>query len=152
MNMRRYLAIPIVLAVFGFTAGVLLSDEPAPPPAKNGKHCGPGHHCAKIGLNLTDEQKAKVKEIRTDSRAKVHAVLTPEQLAKLDAVKGEGFKARREAWKEVRASLTDEQKASIKDIRKAGLEAFKAVLTPEQLEKLKAWHAAHATCTTKPAA
>jgi Spy/CpxP family protein refolding chaperone len=91
-------------------------------------------------LNLTDEQKAKVKEIR--AKYGMDSVLTDEQKkARKDAVeaaKKDGktgrdvFKAAADAVK-----LTDEQKETIKKNGKTMMDEIKKILTDEQKEKLK---------------
>ena len=65
-------------------------------------------------LNLTDEQKGKVKELNKRNKA--------------EKAKIEGD-----------ATLTPEQKsAKLKEIKKEQSKSFKAILTPEQIEKFKA--------------
>jgi Spy/CpxP family protein refolding chaperone len=61
-------------------------------------------------LNLSDEQKAQMKEIRESTRAKIDAVLTNEQKAKIRAI-------RQEARKEMDAVLTPEQRAQLQQQR-----------------------------------
>ncbi len=91
-------------------------------------------------LNLTDEQKTKLKDLR--AKYGPDSVLTDEQKkAKTDAVEAakkdgkKGFellKAGRDAVK-----LTDEQKTKLKESLKTLMEESKKILTPEQQEKLK---------------
>ena len=92
-------------------------------------------------LNLTDEQEAKIADIRKDFRTKngealkelasvakeemekVGAVLTPEQKTKLATLKEERKEARQECLAHRIANLkeldlTDEQKTKLADIRK----------------------------------
>ncbi len=100
-------------------------------------------------IDLTDDEVAKITDIRKEFRPKIvkaldnlKGILTPEQ-AKL---REEGLKAGK-SRKEVFASLnlTDEQKAKVeavgKEVRvlaKEEIEKMRAVLDPEQQEKLAA--------------
>jgi len=107
-------------------------------------------------LNLTDEQKAKVDDLRkelgpkfAEIQKKREGVLTDEnKKARDEAVKAarDAGKSPEEAYRAGRnaVKLTDEQIAKMKEIQKeAGalekdrLEKFKAVLTPEQKEQLE---------------
>jgi Spy/CpxP family protein refolding chaperone len=93
-------------------------------------------------LNLTDEQKSKIKDLR--AKFGRDSVLTDEQKkARTDAVEAakkdgkndrEAFRAGAEA---VRKLLTDDQKTKIRDNVKTGMEEFKKILTDEQKEKLE---------------
>lgn len=65
-------------------------------------------------LNLTEDQKSKIKELNKKNKA---------DKAKLEAD----------------ASITADQKAAkLKDLKKEQSKAFKAILTPQQLETYKA--------------
>jgi Spy/CpxP family protein refolding chaperone len=67
-------------------------------------------------LNLTDDQKSKVKELSKKNKA---------EKAKIEAD----------------ATLAADQKAAkLKDLKKENSKAFKAILTPQQLETYKATH------------
>ena len=107
-------------------------------------------------LDLTDEQKEVIAKLVEDSREKLHAdikaVLTPEQIEKLQQMRDDGairgFAA---------LDLTEEQKAAIEEIREkartdaeaaetrqarreimqAAHEEVLSVLTEEQIEKLE---------------
>jgi Spy/CpxP family protein refolding chaperone len=89
-------------------------------------------------LNLTPEQKARMKQMRQESRAEIEQILTPEQKAKLQAMKAKK-KGMRKGWKEL--NLTAEQEAKIKALRASKKGKFEAILTPAQkaeLAKMKA--------------
>jgi Spy/CpxP family protein refolding chaperone len=120
------------------------------------KHHGHGPWGMLKGLNLTDEQKAKVKELRKEYQPKFKeaagSVLTTDQKkARDDAIKAakDAGKKGPEVFKAARAAvkLTDEQKAKMKEVikplRKEFREKVKAILTPEQQEQLKAKIAKH---------
>ena len=114
------------------------------------------------GLNLTDDQKAKLEEIKTEYAPKVKEVgqkaagiLTPEQKTArqeaLKAAKAAG-KTPKEARKEAQAAvkLTEAQKVKLGEARKAGFALRKeirgkvlAILTPEQKAQLNSQHKQH---------
>lgn len=106
----------------------------------------------KMGLNLSDDQKAKIREIVKARRQQVKAVLTADQLKGLQDARGQGREARIAARQAVRASLTADQKAKIHQIRLDARQQIKAVLTPDQIAKIKAWRQAHRQQGAKAAA
>jgi len=65
------------------------------------------------GLNLTDEQKTQIKQIRTDSRSQMEAVKADTSLA------------------------ADAKQAKIREIRKGSHQQMLKVLTPEQRKQMK---------------
>jgi Spy/CpxP family protein refolding chaperone len=81
------------------------------------------------GLNLTDEQKAKVEAVARDLLAvfrdeldKIHSVLSPEQQEKLEAIKEERAERVRDRMARAIANyrdlnLTEEQKTAINNVR-----------------------------------
>ncbi|MCY7273594.1 MAG: Spy/CpxP family protein refolding chaperone, partial [Phormidesmis sp. CAN_BIN44] len=85
-------------------------------------------------LNLTDDQKARLKTIRDNTRQQIEGILTPEQRAKLQADRGQGMK-RGQGWKSL--NLTDDQKAKLKAIRQASRTQMDSVLTPEQRSQMQ---------------
>lgn len=91
-------------------------------------------------LNLTDAQKAQLKQIRESTKSKIRAVLTTEQQTQFDAARQATGK-RGGIMKSL--NLTSDQKAQIKDIMKASREQMKSVLTPEQQAQLQQMHRAH---------
>jgi Spy/CpxP family protein refolding chaperone len=117
----------------------------------------PGKEWQKKGqfqkLNLTPEQKVKMKEIGRSTRAQIEAVLTPEQKTKLQAAMAER-KAQRQAQRQqgqgerqerrgkkgdifASLNLTETQKNQIKQIRESSKQQMQAVLTPEQQAQMK---------------
>jgi Spy/CpxP family protein refolding chaperone len=141
------LALAVALTIVGRLSA---ADDKACPTTK------PHHHAMGTpwdvlkGLNLTDDQKAKVKELRKEYgpkfKAAADSVLTADQReAREDAVKAakaegkkgpEVGKAAMEAVK-----LTDDQKAKMKEVmkplHKEVHEKLMAILTSEQKEQLK---------------
>ena len=104
-------------------------------------------------LNLTDAQKAQLASIESDTRAKVTAVLTPDQQTQLNAALANpapnaganaapGSPGRGHAHGMMRAlrglNLTDAQRAQIRTIMHSQHQAMLAVLTPDQQAQLKA--------------
>ncbi|MEN6407301.1 MAG: Spy/CpxP family protein refolding chaperone [Thermoguttaceae bacterium] len=114
------------------------------------------------GITLTDEQKAKVDELKVEygpklieARQKVSAGLTDEQKkARNEAAKAarDAGKTPQETRKDIEASLnlTDDQKAQMAEaqkefasLRKEVQKKAMAILTPEQQEQLKAARHGH---------
>ena len=84
-------------------------------------------------LNLTESQKAQLKEIRTQSRAQMDAVLTDAQKAQLKTMKEsrtQGGERDKGGWKQL--ELTADQKNQLKKIRESAKAKEQAVYTPEQ--------------------
>lgn len=75
-------------------------------------------------LNLTDAQKAQMKQIRDTIRQKIDAILTPEQRQLRDTA--------RQNRQRPNLNLSDAQKAQIKSIREDAKRQMDAILTPEQ--------------------
>src|SRR5580704_10382132 len=70
-------------------------------------------------LNLTDDQKAQMKKIHEDAKSQIEAVNND-------------------------SSLSDGQKhAKIQAIHRDTHKQVEAMLTPEQREKMRAWHQSH---------
>ena len=105
LGMVAALAIPVALA----------NSQATPAPQAAGKEMGMhgGLQAAVESLNLTDDQKAKVKDIFADAKTKRQAVSND-------------------------ASLSDEQKkAKMKELHSATMAKLNEVLTPEQQTELK---------------
>ena len=90
-------------------------DQSTPPAASQPAPRAHGHgESLFAGLNLSDDQKAQIKKIHEDARAKADAV-------KVDSL----------------LSATDKQ-AKIKEIHRSAMTQARGVLTPEQRQELKA--------------
>ncbi|MGH1393838.1 MAG: Spy/CpxP family protein refolding chaperone [Trichormus sp.] len=98
-------------------------------------------------LGLSEDQKAKIREIQNNARAQMQEVFTPEQKAKLEAARQER-RGQRQAGERPQAgqrrgkkmadlNLTDDQKARMRAIRENTKQQIEAVLTPEQRAKLQ---------------
>ncbi|QLE54718.1 Spy/CpxP family protein refolding chaperone [Nostoc sp. TCL26-01] len=94
-------------------------------------------------LGLTDDQKAKIKEIQRNTRTQMQAVFTPEQKAKLEAARQARQQGQRPPVGErpgkkfADLNLTDDQKAKLRAIRESSQKQIEALLTPEQRTKLQ---------------
>src|SRR5882762_2061265 len=75
LGMVAALAVPLAVA----------NSQAMPAPQTAGKEMGMhgGLQAAVESLNLTDDQKAKMKELHSATMAKLNEVLTPEQQAEL---------------------------------------------------------------------
>jgi len=106
LGMVAALAVPVALA----------NSQATPPPQAAGKEMGMhggGLQAAVESLNLTDDQKAKVKDIFADAKTKRQAVSSD-------------------------ASLNEEQKkAKMKELHAGTMAKLNEVLTPEQQTELK---------------
>lgn len=136
--MQRYLKLKITMntKVWSFLSGaiaLMIVASPIIPVFTNpavaeSTHQGRGFK--KLDqLNLTDEQKAKIKQIREATKQQIDAILTAEQK--------EQRRVAREQNKKTRLNLTEDQKAKIKAIRQDSKAQIEAVLTPEQKQKLQ---------------
>ena len=147
----RSLIAGMTVAVLMWVPGKILADEPAEGPPETVQD-----------LKLTEQQEAQIASIREESRPKVQdaakelaavvkeeiekvrGVLTPEQKAKVEALKDERQGRRSERLAERMAHLeeldpTDAEMEKIAEIRKEfrpkivmALEGLKGILTPEQ--------------------
>ncbi len=140
----------LALAVALTIVGKLAADDTAP--AKPRHHAMPSPFDVLKGLNLTDEQKAKVDDLKKEygpklkeAHQKLECLLTADQKkAREEAVKEAKAAGKKgpEVWKAAEAAvkLTDDQKAQMKKAHALGKEVrekIKAILTPEQQEALK---------------
>jgi len=147
----RILASVLALAVALTMVGKLWADDDKACPATK-----PHHHAMAMpwellkGLNLTDDQKAKVKELHKEYGPKFKAVAdgiltTDQQKARDDAVKAAKAEGKKgpEVWKAAMnaVKLTDDQKAKLmeamKPLHKEVHTKLLAILTSEQREQLK---------------
>lgn len=86
-------------------------------------------------LNLTDTQKAQMKQIREQTQAKILALLSSDQQKQFKAA----AQGNRESPMKVLRSLnlSAEQKQQIREIQRAQRQQTQAILTPEQQAKMK---------------
>jgi Spy/CpxP family protein refolding chaperone len=85
-------------------------------------------------LGLTDTQKAQIAEIRRNTKAKMDAVLTPQQREQLA-----NARQNRQDRRNIKASLnlTEDQKAQMRQIMESKKSQIDAVLTAEQRQQLQ---------------
>ncbi len=80
-------------------------------------------------LNLTDDQKAQIKQIRESASQQMNAIFTSEQKTQLEQA--------RQQHHRVKLNLTDDQKAQLKAIHESTESQINAVLTPTQQQQLQ---------------
>ncbi|BAY46816.1 hypothetical protein SAMD00079811_44310 [Scytonema sp. HK-05] len=88
-------------------------------------------------LNLTAEQKSQLQQIGQETRSQIESLLTPQQREQLRANASQAPRTGNRQAGTAQLNLSDEQIAKIKEIRKSSEERMQAVLTPEQLEKIR---------------
>lgn len=143
MNVKRFLLLPGALAIALSYAAPMLPVAAQTPTAPAEQH-----HKRGANLNLTEDQKTQLKQIREATRSQIDAILTPEQKAKLDAAKQQRQQGQQEQGQQgqrgqkprgmwASLNLTADQKARIKTIRQDAKQKMDAVLTAEQRQKLE---------------
>jgi periplasmic protein CpxP/Spy len=126
-------------------AGAMLLSAPALMSASNAQTAPTGNRTEKSAkhqqfqkqLNLSEAQKAQLKQIHTETRAQMEAVLTDSQKAQIKTMKesrGQGDR-QKGGWKQL--GRTEAQKTQIKAIREAAKSKSDLVFTPEQRELMK---------------
>lgn len=153
----------IALTLTATTFVVQAQDSsPSPLPGVDAQHkeWGPWQK-----LNLTADQKNQIKQIHASTRSQIEAILTPDQLAKLQAqqqarqerrqqrmAQGQGQspqgqhphgKRKHQGGPFADLNLTANQKAQIKQIMESSKQQFQAVLTPQQQQQLKQFQQNH---------
>ncbi len=142
MNVKRLLFLPGALAIALSVAAPMLpvaAQTKTPPTAGQSQKRG-------VNLNLTEAQKAQLKQIREATRSQLEAILTPEQKAQLETAKqqrqqsqpgqqGQRGQKPRGMWAAL--NLTADQKTRIKAIRQDAKQKMDAVLTAEQRQQLE---------------
>ena len=92
------------------------------------------HHSFEQRLGLTDDQKAKMAEIRSNTRAQMQKILTPEQQNHLTTAM-KNHQDRRSAMASL--NLTDDQKNQLKQLRQSEKTQIDGILTPEQKQQMQ---------------
>jgi Spy/CpxP family protein refolding chaperone len=88
-------------------------------------------------LNLTTEQKAQLQQIGQETRSQIESLLTPQQREQLKANASQAPRTGNRQAATAQLNLSDEQISKIQQIRKSSEERMQAVLTAEQLEKIR---------------
>jgi periplasmic protein CpxP/Spy len=83
-------------------------------------------------LNLSADQKAKIKTIRDSAKQQMDGYLTAEQKAQLQNAK--------QTHQRPNLNLTADQKAQMKRIHESTESQIKALLTPDQQQQLEKMH------------
>ncbi len=86
-------------------------------------------------LDLTETQRQQAEQIHSDTQTQIRALLTPDQVALLDAFEGDDREAFHVLQQDL--NLTEAQREQIFEIVSRSREAFRALLTPEQIATLK---------------
>jgi Spy/CpxP family protein refolding chaperone len=156
-NQKVIMKLKTLSLIAGTLALTLIATPFAVQAEQNSSSPQPGKEWQKKGpfqsLNLTPEQKAKMKEIGRNTRAQIDAVLTTEQKTQLKAAMAERkaqHQAQRQQGQEQRQqgrgkkgdifaslNLTQAQKDQIKQIKESSKQQMQAVLTPEQQAQMK---------------
>lgn len=88
-------------------------------------------------LNLTAEQKSQLQQIGQETRSQIESVLTPQQREQLKANLSQRSRTGNRQASTAQLNLSNEQISKIQKIKKSSKEQMQAVLTPEQLEKIR---------------
>ncbi len=131
MNVKRFLLLPGALAL-ALSYAPMLPVAAQTPSAPTGNYQKRG-----INLNLTDAQKAQLKQIRESTRSQIDAILTSEQKAQLAAAKQQRQQGQKPQKNWAALNLTAEQKTQMRAIRADAKQKMNAVLTAEQRQQLQ---------------
>ncbi len=85
-------------------------------------------------LNLSDTQKAQIRQYRQDAKQKMEAILTADQKAE--------FQQARQNHTKPNLNLSDDQKAQLKAIHEETEANIQSVLTPDQQQQFQQLRAA----------
>jgi Spy/CpxP family protein refolding chaperone len=150
MNRKRLSFLAAAFALTLTATPFVAQAQPTSPNRQPGKEFAQKSPWQKLGL--TDEQKAKMQEIRRNARAEMEKVLTAEQKEQLKAAmqerrnqrsQGEGRMEGRGRGKGKKdnafaaLNLTEAQKTRMREIKESSKQQMEAVLTPAQQEQLK---------------
>ena len=86
-------------------------------------------------LNLTDAQKAQMKQIREQTKAKIVTLLSADQQTQFKAASQGTHESSMKVLRSL--NLSKEQKQQIRQIMRDGRQQIQAILTPEQQAKMK---------------
>lgn len=157
MTKNLSLIVPGAIALILSATPILpsFSQSTAPVPGTRTEKTGPRMGKWGANLNLTETQKAQMKQIRESTRAQIEAVLTEEQKAQMQAAKQQrqanrqqrqaagqqGQTARQPGQRRggmfASLNLTEEQQARMKSIWEESRQQMDAVLTAEQRQTLQ---------------
>jgi len=125
MKMKALVLIPGTIMLMLATSGGIFSFTHAAAAAPYHEHAGGWEK----KLNLTDDQKAQIKQIHKSTKEQINAILTPDQQAEKQQARLQHTKPN--------LNLSDDQKAKIKGIKQNSFSQIEALLTPEQQQQLQ---------------
>jgi Spy/CpxP family protein refolding chaperone len=140
--MKRLYLIPVALLLIGLTTVVFAAPPDSAHPGQQGFHKQFGPHKFGPRLNLTDEQKGKMKEIRDRFQADVHDLKYDIRIKKIEVQKLFTDPATDDATLLAKEKELNGLKLKFMD-RKAEMKVeFRKILTPEQIRMLDRihWH------------
>jgi periplasmic protein CpxP/Spy len=134
MNTRLSSVIVAALAL-SLSAGFVAQTHAAPVSAGGQQYkLAQGRGQGQNRLNLTDAQKAQMRQIHEKYKPQMQSILTDEQKTQLQNA-GADRNAQRKVW----ASLSQDQKNQMKTLRQQEEAEENAVLTPEQQQQKQQW-------------
>lgn len=126
----KLISVLISTAILGATASISNAQPPSISPAniqiENGVPSIPG-------IEVSEEQKEKLKELKEEARSRISEILTSEEQDSLQAAMETGTNPR-EVIKSL--NLSREEKKKLRSIQKWQREELSNILTDEQKEKL----------------
>ncbi len=139
MNKKALFLLPGALMLM-FAASPLIPSLTNPAVAQNAptkgqhEHGGEREHGDRMGakLNLTADQKAKIKGFRDAAKSQMDGILTADQKALIQQAK--------QTHQRPKLNLTADQKASMKTIRESTEASIKGILNADQLKQWEAMH------------
>ncbi|MEM6399565.1 MAG: hypothetical protein AAF757_04935 [Cyanobacteria bacterium P01_D01_bin.116] len=120
----------ITTAIFGTIASIANAQTPSIPPANIQMEDGVP---SIPGIEFSEEQKEKLKEINQEARSRINEILTSEQQDSLQAAV-DGGSDPKEAIKSL--NLSTEQRKEFESIQKLKREQLNNILTNEQKTKI----------------
>jgi periplasmic protein CpxP/Spy len=92
-------------------------------------------------LNLSEDQKKTMQQIREETKAKIRGVLDQDQLAKFDAAQQQNPKEKRGVLRSL--NLRTDQQEKIRGIMQESREKMRGVLTQEQRDQIEKFRQSH---------
>jgi periplasmic protein CpxP/Spy len=137
MNIKHVLLLPSLFAIALSSVAVLPVVAQNQPNAEMQQLRKMGKGMA--NLNLSDAQKAQMKQIKDESKAAIANLLNPDQKAQWETLKQSG---QRGGWKKGEGAmkalnLSETQKAQIKQIRETAKQKMEAILTADQKAQMQ---------------
>jgi periplasmic protein CpxP/Spy len=128
MNKKALFLLPGALMLM-FAASPIIPSFTNPAVAQNARVKGEYGNKWGSQLNLSADQKAKIKTIRDSAKQQMDDILTAEQKAQIQQAK--------QTRQRPNLNLTADQKTRMKTVRESSQSQIKALLTPEQQQQLE---------------